>query len=66
MRAPTMQVTVPLPTGHPILVRTLADLKPLIRGLVPPDAVIISADVSAIDVRCTVALPEQLALIPAA
>ncbi|WP_458317882.1 hypothetical protein [Mycolicibacterium brisbanense] len=62
MTAPTTQVKVPLPTGRPVLVRTLADLRPLLRGLVPPDAVIVSADLTAKGVVCTVELPEQLAL----
>ncbi|MDO3110438.1 hypothetical protein [Mycobacteroides abscessus] len=59
--SPTTTVRIPYPTSRTI-VRTAADLRPLLRGLVPPDATIIRADISATDVLCTVALPEQLAL----
>lgn len=62
MSTPTTQVHLPFPTSHTVVVRTLADLKPLLRGLVPPDAVVIAADLTAGGVVCTVALPEQLAL----
>lgn len=66
MNAPTTTVTIPLPSGRPLLVRSLADLRPLLRGQVPPDAAIIRADVSANGIVCTVALPEQLSLLPLA
>lgn len=62
MNAPTTRVTIPLPTGRPLVVRSVTDLRPLLRGLVPPDAVITKADISAAEITCTVALPEQLAL----
>jgi hypothetical protein len=63
MSAPTAQVKIPLPTGRPLVVRSVADLRPLLRGLVPPDAAITQADISATEITCTVALPEQLSLL---
>ncbi|SKM39296.1 Uncharacterised protein [Mycobacteroides abscessus subsp. abscessus] len=62
MNAPTTTVKIPLPTGRPLVVRSVTDLRPLLRGTVPPDAVITKADISATEITCTVALPEQLAL----
>jgi hypothetical protein len=64
MSAPTTTVKIPYPADRPLVVRTIADLRPLLRGKVPPDARLLRADISATDVLCTVALPEQLALIP--
>ncbi|AYM40384.1 MULTISPECIES: hypothetical protein [Mycobacteroides] len=66
MSAPTTTVTIQLPTGRPLRVRTVADLRPLLRGKVPPDAVITKVDISATDILCHVALPEQLSLLPVA
>ncbi|CPR93785.1 hypothetical protein PP568_06725 [Mycobacteroides abscessus] len=66
MSAPITQVRIPFPADRPLMVRTVADLRPLLRGLVPPDATIFRADIGRDGILCHVALPEQLALTLAA
>lgn len=59
--SPTTQVKIPFPT-RPLLVRSATDIRPLLRGKVPPDARLIRADIGRDGITCHVALPEQLAL----
>lgn len=66
MSVPTTQVRILFPTDRPLVVHSVADLRPLLRGLVPPDATIFRADIGRDGILCHVALPEQLALTLAA
>lgn len=66
MTAPTTTVKIPYPADRPLVVRSVADLRPLLRGLVPPDARLLSADIGRDGITCHVALPEQLSLLPLA